>query len=421
MLQKRLVRMILLITMLAAFLIPMVASGEGEKITLDFPSWQATEPGFSDWWKEVIADFESKHPNVKINFYQVPFKGYIDTLLTRCGSKNPPDILHLPARNVPQFADSGWLEPLDPMLKKSDIPATWISLQKGMVRNKKTYGVVLLGYGYVLFYNEKMLNDAGVKVPKTPQQFLAAAKALTLDKDKNGQIDQFGYGMPTATHPNIYMEATKFIIGQGGHWSKAGKLMLKDPRVIKGLKIYQSLYRDKVVPLGITDEQKRQYFFEGKIAMMTDGPWTLALRNKSPKEVAPYIKVAPMPFGKTCGGLSNCIHIPAGLSAEKKKLVWDFIYDLTRPQFQRRYSELTMSPPARKGVVDSGLLQKYPEMALFSREAEKAVDFMPPGFEGQYVEFTTQIIDACIELSNPSVTVESVLGKLEKKLSDLND
>ncbi len=420
MLKKRFLKMALLITVLVAFGVS-IAYGEPEKITLDFPSWQATEPGFSDWWKEVIADFESKHPNVKINFYQVPFKGYVDMLITRSAAKTPPDILHLPSRYVPQFVDLGWMEPLDSMLKKSDIPSHWIPLQKGMVRNKKTYGIVLLGYGYVFFYNEKMFNDAGVKVPTSPQEFLAAAKALTLDKDKNGHIDQFGYGMPTTTHPNVYMEASKFIIGQGGHWSKAGKLTLKDPKVVKGLKIYQSLYRDKVVPLGITDEQKRQYFFEGKIAMMTDGPWTLAIRSKASQEVAPYIKVAPMPFGKTCGGLSNGIHIPSALSSARKKLVWEFIYGLTRSQFQKRYSELTMSPPARKGVVDNTLLQKYPEMTVFSQEAEKAIDFMPPGYEGQYVEFSTQVIDACMELSNPSVSVESVLGKLQKKLEALED
>jgi multiple sugar transport system substrate-binding protein len=421
MLRKKMGRILLVTMLVMVCWVPMIANGQSEKITLDFPSWQATEPGFSTWWKEVVADFEKTHPNVNINFYQVPFKGYIDTLITRCASKSPPDILHLPSRNFPQFADSGWLEPLDPMLKKTDILSKWIPLQKGMIRNKKTYGIVLLGYGYILFYNEKMFKDAGVPVPQNPQQFIKAAQALTVDRDKNGQIDQYGYGMPTATHPNIYMEASKFVIGQGGHWSKAGKLTVKSAKVIKGLKFYQSLYRDKVVPMGITDEQKRQYFFDGKIAMMTDGPWTLALRNKAPADVAPYIKVAPMPFGKTCGGLSNGIHIPAGLSAAKKKLVWEFIYGLTRPQFQRRYSELTMSPPAREGVVDSALLQKYPEMKIFSQEAAKAIDFMPPGFEGQYVEFSTQIIDACMELSVPGTTVENVLSKLEKRLSSLED
>ena len=35
----------------------MPVSAQG--ITLDFPSWQAEEAGFAEWWKGLIADFEA--------------------------------------------------------------------------------------------------------------------------------------------------------------------------------------------------------------------------------------------------------------------------------------------------------------------------------------------------------------------------
>jgi multiple sugar transport system substrate-binding protein len=43
-------------------------SSDEAKIVLDFPSWQAEEPGFSDWWKELISQFEQEHQNVNPNF-----------------------------------------------------------------------------------------------------------------------------------------------------------------------------------------------------------------------------------------------------------------------------------------------------------------------------------------------------------------
>ena len=73
---------VLFIVVLALTLIfsTMTFGLAADKIVFDFPSWQATEPGFADWWNELIDEFESEHPNVEINFYQVPYKDYINTL-----------------------------------------------------------------------------------------------------------------------------------------------------------------------------------------------------------------------------------------------------------------------------------------------------------------------------------------------------
>jgi len=40
-------------------------------VTLEFPSWQAEEPGVRDWWRAVIAEFEQKNAGVKVNLFQI--------------------------------------------------------------------------------------------------------------------------------------------------------------------------------------------------------------------------------------------------------------------------------------------------------------------------------------------------------------
>src|SRR5690606_11746502 len=87
-----------------------------QNITLDMPSWQATEPGTSDWWKALIAEFEAQHPGVTIEFTHEPFAGYNDKMVTRFAAGNTPDILHLPAANFMIYAQEGWLAPLDDRL-----------------------------------------------------------------------------------------------------------------------------------------------------------------------------------------------------------------------------------------------------------------------------------------------------------------
>jgi multiple sugar transport system substrate-binding protein len=134
--------------------------------------------------------------------------------------------VHLPSRDFASFADQGWLEPLDDRLGKTDIPATWPPLQSEMKWSGKTQGVLLMGYGGILFYNDKMLKDAKVAVPTTPDQWLAAMKATT-DAGKG----QFGLSTITAEHPNMVVEMASWVIGSGADWLKGGKYNFTDPAV----------------------------------------------------------------------------------------------------------------------------------------------------------------------------------------------
>ncbi|MFO7546150.1 MAG: ABC transporter substrate-binding protein, partial [Trueperaceae bacterium] len=89
-------------TMLAALLVMgfvWLTSAGAQTIVLDMPSWQATEPGTSDWWNALIEEFEAQHPGVEIEFSHEPFAGYNDKMIARFAAGNPPDILHLPAAN----------------------------------------------------------------------------------------------------------------------------------------------------------------------------------------------------------------------------------------------------------------------------------------------------------------------------------
>ena len=183
---KRLHRAVVLTCVVAGFALGTSAHAQ---TTLEFPTWQAEEPGVSTWWKELIAAYEKRYPDVKINLQQVPFAQFVKQMTVRFAAGNPPDIVHLPSRDFASFADQGWLEPLDERLKPTDIPANWPPLQSEMQWSGKTQGVLLMGYGGVLFYNEQKLKDAKLSAPKNPDEWLAAMKATT-DAGKG----QFGSG-----------------------------------------------------------------------------------------------------------------------------------------------------------------------------------------------------------------------------------
>lgn len=387
-----------------------------KEIVLDFPSWQASEPGFGDWWNEVIAEFEKTHENVKIDFYQIPFNAYVDTLTTKFGANSPPDITHLVARNLPQFAEMGWLESLDDRLAGTDILDNWTTLQNGMVQDGKNYGVLLLGTAFHLFYNEAMFKEAGIEVPTTAEQLIEAARKLTIDKDKDGVMDQFGFGATTTTHNNVYSDASMFVVGNGGHWTKDSELNLNDSKLIEGIKQYNTIFDEKLAPSGLTDVQKRQYFVEGKIAMIMDGPWVSALIKDAPDDIKPNLKVASLPFEFISGRLSNSIHIPVSIDDERKQLVWEFIQLLSTEKFQARYAELTSSPAPRIGVITDEMIKQNPLLESFSADVKKAIDITPIGYEKDFAQFSKLIVDHMLELQTTDIGVEELLDKLGKEI-----
>ena len=48
--------------------------------TLNFPTWQAQEPGFSQWWKELIAAYEQAHPGVKIALQPIAYPNFTNEM-----------------------------------------------------------------------------------------------------------------------------------------------------------------------------------------------------------------------------------------------------------------------------------------------------------------------------------------------------
>ena len=214
----------------------------------------------SQWWKDLIAAYEKKYPDVKINMQQVPFAQFVKQMTVRFAAGTPPDIVHLPSRDFASFADQGWLEPLDARLKPTDILTTWTPLQSEMVWDGKQQGVLLMGYGGMLFYNEQLLKDAHVALPKN------AGAVAGRDESKPPiklAREHFGLATITAEHPNMVVEMASWVIGSGADWLKGGRYNLTDPAVVKASRRLAAI--GGLCPEGGRDSaQARQLFIDGK-------------------------------------------------------------------------------------------------------------------------------------------------------------
>ncbi len=381
-------------------------------VVLDFPSWQAEEAGFKDFWKEVITKFQAENPGVTVKLTQIAFKDYIDGLTTRFAAGNPPDILHLPARNAAQFAAQDWLEPLDDLLKNTDILENWTPLQSSVQFEGKNLGILLMGYANVLYYNEKMFQDAGVAIPRSIEELLAAAKKIY-----NEKAGVFGFGTTSTDHPNVYSDASVFVYAMGHSFFKNKKYNFTDPAVIKDLDNYRELSR--YAPRGVSTELKRQLFVDGKVAMTIDGPWVATMIPKANPAVRPYLKIMAWPLPKITGNPSNSIHIPAGLPADRKALVWKFIQLMTSPEMQTKYTVLTQSPAGRNNSLTGDLAKQYPGLVSVIEATGKAVNTLPdsPNVLANYALYSKLAGNGLLQLMITDIPTAKVMEDMTAKIT----
>jgi multiple sugar transport system substrate-binding protein len=371
---------------------PVAPTPTPKPVVLKFPSWQQDEAGLADWWKALIAEFQKSHPNVTIEFTKVGREVFADTLITQFAAGSPPEITHLAAFEFPQFADQGWLEDIGPLLAKLGVTSNNWTGQGSCVWKGVTQCLMLNYFGMAMVVNEKLFKDAGVKVPTTYDEYIAAAKALTKDVDKDGTIDQYGIAFHTTGGSTEMSNIYAFLLSAGGGFTdKDGKVIINTPQGIEGLRRWKEVLKSGATPLNADSGKIRQLMMEGKVAMMIDGPWIWGFVKQAKEDVRPYLKVVPLPWKPPLGGESNVIAIPKGIPAEKKKLVEEFIALITQPEWQEKYAIAIGAPAPRVGSVTAKVREVSPYADIFEAAMKEAaaagVSRTPKGLEVQVNEF----------------------------------
>ncbi|KMY50977.1 ABC transporter substrate-binding protein [Peribacillus loiseleuriae] len=265
---------VLLIGILSACSNDKSASGDGDgpvKLTLWHPEGDTTEA-----YKEIIKEFNKENKGkieAEITFIPRGNKyAYEDKISAAATSNTLPDLLSLDGPNVANYADAGIIQPIDGLIKDQDDFVPSIITQG--TYDKKLYTVGATESTVALFYNVKMLEDAGIKPPTTLEEawtwdeFYQAAKKLT-DKEKgvygvNWTLD-YGEWIIYFTGPTVWSNGGRFISEDG----EKTEGYVNGPKTIEALEYLQKFTKEGLVNLQPTPTE----FEDGKAAMMLMGSW----------------------------------------------------------------------------------------------------------------------------------------------------
>lgn len=394
------------------------AGGGEPQVKLRFPSWQWGQPGYDQFLSAAIVEFEKTHPNVKIEKVPVASASYADDLVKMFAANDPPEIVQYLSQLFYKAAAAGWLDPIDDKLGETDIPKTWSPYLQDAARvGGKTYGVWVSGYANALMYNKKMLDEAKVSVPKTPQELLAAAKKLT-KKAPDGTVSQFGYSLTTKMDNNAYIYGfSSMLVGHGGGWGKdAQNLDVMNPANKKAIELERDLIKAGVVPLDADRIKARQLFYQGKAAMIVEGPWVMTSAKNENPGILPDLGVAPIPYPVQAAGPSNGFAIAK--AQKHKDLAWEFIKMITSEAWMQKYGEMTGVTPARQGALTQKALQDYPWLSVFAENEKTGKSYLIPGMQDVEGEIDKAVVNRLhgvfFEKKTPDQALAEIKADLEK-------
>lgn len=392
------------------------APGQAAEIVLDFPSWQWGQPGYDDFFKEVTGAFVKTHPGVEFKPIPIPLEKYADQMIVRFSSGNPPAIVQWSLFDFHTFAKAGWLVPLDERLRGTDIPRTW---NKGFLAftgvDGAQYGVMLSGSSQMLFVNQAMFKKTGVAIPKTPEELLEAAKKLTV-KDASGRVMQYGLSMTSVAAPELWSYGlARWVTGLGGGiTNEKGVPTATTPEVKRAVRMMKELLQAGAIPPGLGRIPSRQAFWEGKAAMLIEGPWVMeSIKSQNPA-LLPAVQLAPVPFPHQIADASNGLALAKG--QKHADLAWEFITLATSPQWMQRYAELTGVIPGRNDSISPKALAEKPWLKAFADVAARGRPQTPTGLEWAQNQVYKAIADRLAPVLFGNEDLDTATAALQKDL-----
>jgi ABC-type glycerol-3-phosphate transport system substrate-binding protein len=351
-----------------------------EPVTLTFTSWHTAG---SDIFEALRTQFHELHPNITVEFEEVPAEESTDRLTTRIAGGNPPDVAFLDQSAVVDFASRNALVQLDSYIEQSAavviddyVPA----FLNASIWEGGHFGLPMSGETTGLFYRTDLFEAAGISNPPTTwEEFESTAEALTDTEARTYGFITFASEAAYYWYPWLWQNDGELLSEDGTQIafnSDAGK---------ESAEFYVRLadYSPSDY-LNSNSWDGRIAFAEGQVAMYVAGAWFAGEMLSSYPDITGKWSAAPLPERKRCATTvaGDTLVIPDG--SKNHDASWKWIEFLSAPQNLLLLTQGTPDAPTTLLPTRTSLLENpatfanNPVMEGFAQQMECGVTNAAP-------------------------------------------
>ncbi|WP_016873308.1 ABC transporter substrate-binding protein [Chlorogloeopsis fritschii PCC 9212] len=300
--------------------------------------WQGINPPTNrDVFQKLVDRFNQTHPDIEIeSIYAGQLEQQIPKVLTAVVGNVPPDILFFNPQLTGQLVELGAILPLENWLDKSPLKSEIIPNCFGeMQLGGHIWSVPLWSGNIGIFYRPDLFKEAGItELPKTWDELRQVAKKLTIDRNGDRRLDQFGMLMPLGKGEWTVFTWFPFLLSSDGTVVKNDRPDLVNPGAIAALQFWQDLIKDGSTKFSASERGfEEDDFLAGRVAMQLTGPWTFIMKSKVDYDVLP-IPANLHPASVIAGG--NLFVMKT--TSEKEQAALKFLEYVIGEEFQTEWS-----------------------------------------------------------------------------------
>ncbi|WP_409341353.1 extracellular solute-binding protein [Paenibacillus sp. MBLB4367] len=281
----------------------------------------------------IIETFERRHPSVDVKLLRIPTEQLWTSIRDSREMGIEADLVFVADRHYKEADPERDMVELNRLLEGAEHDM-YPRLLEAFSQDGKLLAVPVSFSTVYLAYNPDMFDRYGVEPPRpnwSREDFLMAAKKLTVDTDGDGIVDQYGFSFPPA------ITRWPVIALQNGvsftDLNRSGEALFKTLTFIHDI-----LYRDRSATLHLPGGRSQHFtaFMRQKAAMMLTTAIEIAHLKSGDLPFEP--RVAQLPFGpeKSTMLIANMLTVLPGCS--DMELAAQFIQAALAPDVQEQIS-----------------------------------------------------------------------------------
>ncbi|MFN2305310.1 MAG: ABC transporter substrate-binding protein [Anaerolineales bacterium] len=385
---------------------------------------------------ECLADM----PDVTVKFDTVPFGTMYPRLITALQEGDVPNVINSTEGVVAFLQAKNGIVPLDDVidsLGRDDFVGSYLD---AMSKDGQVWAVPDWALHQEVWYRKDLFDEQGLEIPKSWDELLSAAEALTQDTDGDGEIDIYGFAVPMG---RVQVAAQTFfqILYSAGAYifdPDTGEYVFDDDRetAVQAMQFMIDLYKAASPPASIEWSwgDFRTAYVEGNVAMTNEwGAVVLQALDQNP-DMLDNMDVFPFPAPNAdeeaaaalAGGYFYMVGEAPQAEVDASKQLVQCMYEVDRVA-ERANSRPIFAIPATKSAFDSEtyqgneMVQRFkPQLdVIFTQVMDNWYRYgMEAGLNpitGQ-IEATTFIGDAIQNAALDNITAEQAVQQIDEQL-----
>jgi len=375
-------------------------------------------------YNQIIAEFEEDNPGVEVELTLVGYDALHDKLITSISGANPAyDVVLIDDIWYAQFAEAGWLLDVTDRVSSNMEDDVYDKAWEIVGYNERLYGLPWLLDLEYFFYNEQILNEAGIENPPTTWEEIMEQSKIIKEKG----IVEYPMVWSWAQIEALICDWVTLLKGNNGEFfDENNKPAFNNEKGVETL-----TWMKETIDSGLTnpaslsanEEEVRRIFSQGNAAFTINWVYMYELlNNPDESNIVGQTQLALMPVfedAKAEGIESASITGSMGFSVTKNSSNEDLAYDLiefmTSKDIQTRYAD-HVTPMYESVMKQEKIIEMHPETFKMFDEQFPYIYSRPkvPYYTEVSRALQTSIQNALVGNVSPQEALDNAAEEVEK-------